>query len=872
MSIIYFNCRHCNKTLEATREAVGRKIQCYKCNEKFEVTPLDIIDEPKKIQPEVKKDVTHKKPTRKKKKTFPFLPAILIIGICALAYFLIPQNQQKETVSENSPSNKLIVDKAEETSPHNGFLKEVEDSCFRCHGKVKNGKPNVKGDFNLSELLAKKSLSIEDSSKWLKVLHEVESKRMPPEDSKEEISDEQRSQWKNKLITDLSKQNMQERILTASEIDSDHALLFDYKKSHYNPFETLKLLKRSESRYPTIKSAELMSRTFLESLQYGLTELIQDYSLNSYRANHGHTMKVGETSIASIRTGVTTSAENLDGKEKGSQHFDFRTWGRQRLYAKGHPRFGIVPGKYKITFSASALNRDLISKVKSQYESNPKNARHVKPLMKNWGDLYYSKARISLINSGNDNKQSRKDGVFHTFEIDDNTEKEYSAEFTMTTATLLDLSFDNGPYNPRKHWVKLGKEKRLDGKDYNFPCVRINNIRITKLEDIPSKNDFDISKLKGDQLNDDSLLEKLKAYSNAIGSGKSYESLKKLYSELPKELDIKEKYSTALRLISMSPEYLYINFNGDSLQSDARYISYSLLKHKPSDEFIKKFTELSNGSIQTSEFVNFIVKEKGFNSFLESFTTNWLKYEVPLDSKKFNLKLQNMKVNKETVSYLDHIFKNNRPLKELYVSNYRVLDQSMAAFYGIKAEEKTNTTTYKINGGVLKQAAFFRSQSDGIDGLPFRRSEWILENVFDTHLGSPPNNIDTDEFAAAKKLKTFRERTEFHSQKSACTGCHKKIDPIAFGVNHLGTLGWETEKPEQQFVSSLGEKVSNAEKQIASAFTKHLISYIIGRDLTVFDHLVYKKILNASSTSGFKAKDILGQIISHYFLSKNKGS
>ena len=817
------------------------------------------------------KEATKKAKIKRKKKSLTYIPVLLLIATALVIFLLTKTKDQQELQSNNIVPKATEKMNLEQSPVHNGFLKEVKDNCFRCHGKVKNGKPNVKGDFNLSDLLAKNSLEIEDSSEWLKVLYEVESKRMPPEDSKEELSDNQRSKWQKKLITDLTQKNMQERILTATEIDSDHALLFEYDKSHYNPFETLKLLKISQSRYPTIKSAELMSRTFLESLQYGLTELIQDYTQDPYRANHSHTIKSGETSTASIRTGVSSPAEKLDGNEKGSKHFDFRTWGRQRLSPKGHPRFGVVPGKYKMTFTATALNRDLIAKVKEQLSSNNKNTKHLNSLMKNWGGLHYSKARISLINSGNDNKQSRKDGVFHTFEIEDNIEKEYSCEFTMSTATLLDLSFDNGPYNPRKHWVKLGKEKRLDGMDYNFPCVRIKNVRLTKLADIPTKNDFDISKLKGDQLNDNILLEKLKQYNKSIGAGKSFDSLKKLYSNLPKELDLKEKYSTALRLISMSPEYLYINFNGNSLLSDARYVSYSLLKHKPSNEFIDKFTKVRNGSMQASEFVDFIVKEKGFTYFLESFTKNWLKYEVPLDNKKFNPKLRNMNVNKETVSYLNYLFTNNRPLKELYESNYRIMDPSLASFYSIKAKDK-KVSSYKAKGGILKQVAFFKSQSDGIDGLPFRRAEWILENVFDTHLGSPPNNIDTDEFTATKKLKTFKERTEFHSQKSACAGCHKKIDPIAFGINHLGALGWETEKPEQVFIDSLDDKISKSEKQIASAFSKHLISYIVGRDLTVFDHLTQQKILKNSSKSGYKSKDILREIIQHYFFNKDKDS
>ena len=876
MSKIYFKCKYCEKTLEATREAMGRKIQCYKCDEKFELTPLDIVDKPQVEEKavEVKKGPVNKPHVKMKKKSN-YVSALAVIVVLIGGIFFYIKNQKNIPLNKITTNDKIEVAKETDvapSTPHSGFLQEIKDNCYRCHGKVKNGKPNVKGDFNLSEMLAKNSLNLEDSYKWLKVLNEVESKKMPPEDVKEEITDEQRKDWQKKIIADLNQKNMKERLLTSSEIDSDHALLFKYNKRHYNPFETLKLLKRSESRYPTIKSADLMSRTFLESMQYGLTELIKDYTQDPYRAQRGHTLTPGETSIASIRTGVTSSAEKLDGNEKASKHFDFRTWGRQRLYLKGHPRFGVVPGKYRITFTASALNRDLIGKVKAQYEGNRKDIRHIDSLMKSWSDLYYSKARISLINSGNDNKQSRTDGIFHTFEIEDNVEKNYTAEFTMTTATLLDLSFDNGPYNGRKHWLKLGKEKRKDGLDYNFPCVRIKNIRITKLEDIKAKNDYDISLIRDKELNEEILLGKLSKYADSIGSGKSKESINKLYSDLPNELNAREKYATALRLISMSPEYLYINFNGNNLISDSRFISYALLKHKPSEELKELYSEVKSGTKTVSNFAKYLVQQKGFNSFLESFTKNWLKYEVPLDTKKFNPKLQQMKANDETVAHLDYIFKNNRPIKEVFDSEYRVMDQTMASFYRQKAKSSNGFAAYNLKGGVLNQAAFFRSQSDGIDGLPFRRAEWILENVFDRHLGNPPNNIDTDEFVSAQKLKTFKERTEFHSKKSACTGCHIKIDPIAFGVNHLGTLGWTVEKPEEEFVNALNDKVSQADKEIASAFTKHLISYITGRNLTVFDHLIHKEIMKSTTVNKFKSQDILAEIIRYYFLNNNKSS
>ena len=156
----------------------------------------------------------------------------------------------------------------------------------------------------------------------------------------------------------------------------------------------------------------------------------------------------------------------------------------------------------------------------------------------------------------------------------------------------------------------------------------------------------------------------------------------------------------------------------------------------------------------------------------------------------------------------------------------------MASFYNLDAKKDDGFVKYETpQGGILQQVSFFATQSDGIDGLPFRRAEWISENVFDKHLGNPPVNIDTDEFTAAKELKTFKERTEFHSKHGACASCHKVIDPIAFAVNHRGTLGRDlstlqknaiaVEKPS---VEAFYEKVSklNSNKVISEPQAIHM--------------------------------------------------
>jgi hypothetical protein len=439
---ISFECAYCSQYMEAPPEALGRRVQCYKCEEKFELTLLHKVEPRKEEAPKLKLDPQKViRPKRKKRKLIS-MPVVLMLILGTAGCLFIEnqegsQSQAKETVSvkktDDADEKTLTVDSVEiqniitfdpevfelkdisekeqtiedlelalkELPTKSGFLGEVQKSCYRCHGKLRKGKPRIEGDFDLTALLTKNKISIDDSSTWLKVLNEVKSKRMPPEDEKEELSDLSRKKWQRYLTINFAKKNLLPRMLTAAEINNDHSLVYGYNRDFYDPFETLKLQKVSDARYPTIQSAELMSRSFLESLQYGLEELVQDYTLSPHSVNRSHTLKPEETSQASIRVGVTTSADSLDGIEKGSKHFEFKTWGRQRLYFKSHPGFGTPAGHYRITFKANALDRAKISELKKKYESDKKGQRYLKGLLDVWQELLYSKARVSLINSGN---------------------------------------------------------------------------------------------------------------------------------------------------------------------------------------------------------------------------------------------------------------------------------------------------------------------------------------------------------------------------------------------------------------------------------------------------------------------------------------
>ena len=746
------------------------------------------------------------------------------------------------------------------------LLNGVRKTCYRCHGEPREERTRVEGDFDLTSLLEKNELSVGDSATWLRVLNEVTSERMPPEEGREELSDAGRNYINRILASTLNSRNLSPRMLTSPEIDYDHSLIYNYDRNLYSPFSTLKLQKLSNSRYRTIDSENLISSEFLISYQNTLEKLIDDYTQNSHEINNKK-RAIGEPALVAIRD--TDTAFPLDKLDKGTSHFEMRSWGWQSMVFKAnHPRAGIPPGKYRITFKARALDRHRIAEKKAELESTgSKGQKGLTKLMDEWRPLLYSKARISL--HGEVDYSHRKRKVLQTiteFEIEDNEEKTYSYDFTLGTGGWIYINFINGPANGGK-WRVMRFGTELVGRDpsYPYPRVEVRDMHITQIGDAETRNNYDIAYLPEGEFNHELALKKVQQYASELGVPGDARLAKTLFEQLPPSFDLRSKYAEILKLLSLSNAYLFLDSNGSEAEA-ARFASYALLKRKPTKEFQQNFHAFRAGKLSSEGFAHSILKAPEFDWFLEQFVRGWFLEDIDLDNEKYSQRKRELDVSHEPVDFLKYLFTQNRPIPEVFYSNYSVADAVVAPFYGIEGARFGEAKVHEgTPGGILRQVAFLKSQSDGIDGLPFRRAEWVIENVFDQRMGNPPNNVNNDEFVAAVELKTFRERTEFHSKQRGCMECHNAIDPVAFAFQHKDTLGELIGTPEPGFIQQFQQSLNNSETQQVRAFATQLIQYVVGRRTTVYDAKVIEKFLSSHSEEGYRTQPLLAHILDHYF-------
>ncbi len=145
-----------------------------------------------------------------------------------------------------------------------------------------------------------------------------------------------------------------------------------------------------------------------------------------------------------------------------------------------------------------------------------------------------------------------------------------------------------------------------------------------------------------------------------------------------------------------------------------------------------------------------------------------------------------------------HILKHNASLRDLLKSDYVIINRVLAHYYGIpgvKGEgyEKVALPKDSPRGGLLGMAAIHFMGGNGERTSPVERGAWVLRKLLHDPPPPAPANVPAITRLAGRALTTH-ERLLAHQEDPQCASCHRKIDPIGFGLENFDAAGqWRTE-------------------------------------------------------------------------------
>lgn len=173
-------------------------------------------------------------------------------------------------------------------------------------------------------------------------------------------------------------------------------------------------------------------------------------------------------------------------------------------------------------------------------------------------------------------------------------------------------------------------------------------------------------------------------------------------------------------------------------------------------------------------------------------------------------------------------------------------------------------------GGLLGMAAIHAMGSDGIESSPVERGAWVLRHLLNDPPPPAPPNVPQLSRLADQPLTT-RQKLAAHMEEAQCASCHRKIDPIGFGLENFDAAGkWRTEEhhskkltweidpsgafyngPEFADYFELRNIIAEREPDFARGFTEHLIGYGLGRPFGFTDEDLAEEIVAAAMNENF---------------------
>ncbi len=290
------------------------------------------------------------------------------------------------------------------------------------------------------------------------------------------------------------------------------------------------------------------------------------------------------------------------------------------------------------------------------------------------------------------------------------------------------------------------------------------------------------------------------------------------------------------------------------------------------------------------------------DGFVRAFSHQWLGLDR-IDFFEINLKLYprfdtatKLAAKNEIFETIAHQLRHNASLRDLLKADYVLINRVLGHYYGIEGVngdgyEKVALPKESPRGGLLGMAAIHFMGGNGERTSPVERGAWVLRKLLHDPPPPAPANVPAITRLAGKVLTT-RERLQAHQEDPQCANCHRKIDPIGFGLENFDAAGqWRTED-SYQLSDTTGKPQPNAKKTwtietaatlhkgpafkdyfglrdivagkseaFARGFSAALIEYALGRPCGFSDEPLLETMLDQSAKNNFAIRGFIQSLV-----------
>lgn len=365
---------------------------------------------------------------------------------------------------------------------------------------------------------------------------------------------------------------------------------------------------------------------------------------------------------------------------------------------------------------------------------------------------------------------------------------------------------------------------------------------------------------------------------------------------------MKPRLEDTLAVVLASPSFLYLAEPGTDrkprLLTDmelASRLSYFLWSAPPDGALLSlaKQGALIDPKALEAQTSRLLADERA-SDFVKAFAGQWLGLSR-LDFFQFNIKMHRdfdlgMKeaARQEVYETFAHLLHHGGSLSRLLKSDTVVINGILANYYDIPGVAGDAFREVKLppgspRGGLLGMAGILAMGGNGEHTSPVERGAWVLRKLMHSPPPPAPPNVPMLTRLEGKPLTT-RELIAAHQEEPQCAQCHRKIDPIGFGLENFSAAGkWRTEDdrpgvpanhrtidPSGAFFKGetfrgypeLRDQIAAKPERFARGFAEALIEYGLGRSVGFQDEDLIGAMMSRAQAKDFAIREFVHALVS----------
>lgn len=238
-------------------------------------------------------------------------------------------------------------------------------------------------------------------------------------------------------------------------------------------------------------------------------------------------------------------------------------------------------------------------------------------------------------------------------------------------------------------------------------------------------------------------------------------------------------------------------------------------------------------------------------------------------------------MKQEAARFVAGILCEDRPLEELFTSEYVWRNKELASFHDQEwssgDEWAQLTTSGKPVAGILTLSAVLATNAYPSRTGPVLRGRWILDRILGQPVLPAPADVPAfEQTEAGHPGLTLRQQLEQHRKNPNCRVCHHLMDPLGFALEEFDSVGRFRHAENGQpidvaavlpdgtaisGVPGLRQALLARRRQWLFHLARKLTGFAIGREISPGEHCLLEEVINRTEASGGTSRALIHSIL-----------